>query len=305
MVVIGGAGFIGSHLVDALLERGFAVRVIDNFATGRPENVNPAADLIEHDIRRLEGLSNHLRDADCVFHLAALPRVSLSVEKPVDTHLTNALGTLNVLEATRKAEVRRVVYASSSSVYGEQEVLPLRETMTPNPLSPYAAQKLAGEQYMRLFSRLYRLETVVLRYFNVYGPRMQTDGPYATVVAAFLEARRRGLPMTIYGDGEQTRDFTYVSDAVEATIRASSSAVTDGRPINVGSGRALSVNRIATLIGGPTVYAPSRLAEPRHTLADITLANRLLGWYPRVTAEQGIAMLLKDAASPLERRLVK
>ena len=280
--------------MNALIESGVAVRVVDNFATGRRENLNSAVELVEADIRVGESLLPCLAGVDCVFHLAALPRVPLSIEKPVETHLTNVLGTLNVLVSARQAGVRRIVYASSSSVYGEQQSLPLREEMTPNPLSPYALQKLVGEEYSRLFHRLFGLETVVLRYFNVFGPGMPAGGPYATLVSAFLLARSEGRPLPIYGDGEQTRDFTSVRDVVSATMLAMDCKTADGRPINVGAGRAISVNRIAALIGGPIARFEPRPGEPRHTLADTSAAAQLLGWRPRVSVEQAIAELLQS-----------
>src|SRR5579875_2304865 len=209
VMVTGGAGFIGSHLTDALVARGCRVRVLDNFATGRRENLNPAAELIEADIRNLAAIAPAFRGVDCVFHVAALPRVPLSIEKPVETHMSNVVGTLNVLIAARDSGVRRVVYSSSSSVYGNQDTLPLREDMKHNPLNPYALQKLTGEEYTRLFHQLFGLPTISLRYFNVFGPRMATEGAYVTVMSVFLRARKAGQPLTIHGDGEQTRDFTH------------------------------------------------------------------------------------------------
>ena len=292
-MVTGGAGFIGSHLVDALVEGGLAVRVVDNLAGGKREDLNSAAELVEADIRDGDALSGCFAGVDSVFHLAALPRVPLSIDKPLETHLTNVVGTLNVLVAARNAGVRRVVYASSSSVYGEQQSLPLREDMVPNPLSPYALQKLTGEQYMRLFHRLFGLETVALRYFNVFGSRMSAGGPYATVVSAFLLARSEGRPLPIYGDGEQTRDFTDVRDVARATMLAMDCKVGDGRPINVGAGRAISVNQLASLFGGPIARLEARRGEPRHTLADTSAATRLLGWRPRISVEQAVAELLQ------------
>jgi len=186
VLVTGGAGFIGSHLVDGLLERGLNVRTIDNFATGQRENLNPRAQLVEADIRDLESIRGAFEDVDTVFHTAALPRVPLSIEKPIETHTVNALGTLNVLMAAREAGVRRFVYSGSSSVYGNQPTLPLREEMKPGPLNPYALQKLIGEQYCGLFRKLYGMETLTLRYFNVFGPRMTTAGAYVTVIGVFL-----------------------------------------------------------------------------------------------------------------------
>jgi nucleoside-diphosphate-sugar epimerase len=296
VMVTGGAGFIGSHLTDALVARGCRVRVLDNFATGRRENLNPAAELIEADIRNLAAIAPAFRGVDCVFHVAALPRVPLSIEKPVETHMSNVVGTLNVLIAARDSGVRRVVYSSSSSVYGNQDTLPLREDMKHNPLNPYALQKLTGEEYTRLFHQLFGLPTISLRYFNVFGPRMATEGAYVTVMSVFLRARKAGQPLTIHGDGEQTRDFTHVSDVVRANILAMDCAIADGRALNIGQGRNVSVNRIAALFGGPTVHLPARLGDARHTLADYSQAASVLGWRPLVGTEDGVRELLHAAA---------
>jgi UDP-glucose 4-epimerase len=293
VLVTGGAGFIGSHLVDALAEHGFAVRVLDNFSTGRRENFNPHATLFEADIRDRAAIQPAFADVDCVFHTAALPRVGLSIEHPAKTHLVNVDGTLNVLLAAHAAGVRRLIYSSSSSVYGEPARLPLDETMIPNPLSPYALQKLVGEQYVRLFHRLYGLGALCLRYFSVYGPRMDLEGAYATVIGAFLRARREGKPLTIRGDGAQTRDFTHVRDVVRANLAAMDCALDDGRPLNVGHGRALSVNQIAELIGGPRVSVPPRPGEPRDTLADLARIRAALGWSPEVDTADGVRELMR------------
>ena len=204
VVVTGGAGFIGSHLVDALLEEGLHVRVVDNFSTGRREQLNPHAEMTAGDILDAQSLSAAFEGADCVFHTAALPRVMISIERPVETHMVNVVGTLNVLVAARDRGVRRVIYSGSSSVYGDQPLLPLTESMAPNPLNPYALQKLTGEQYARIFHRLFGLQTLTLRYFNVYGPRMATEGAYVTVISVFLRQKRAGEPLTIHGDGSQT-----------------------------------------------------------------------------------------------------
>jgi len=295
MLVTGGAGFVGSHLVNALLDRGLRVRVIDNFATGKREVLNSGAELVEADIRDLEAIRPAFKDVDCVFHAAALPRVPLSIEKPVETHMVNVVGTLNVLIAARDAQVRRLVYSGSSSVYGDQPHLPLREDMPPNPLNPYALQKLTGEQYTRLFHRLFSMETLTLRYFNVFGPRMAHEGAYVTVISAFLRARREGKPLTIHGDGEQSRDFTHVFDVVRANLAAMDCAIADGRAINIGHGRNISINRVAELIGGPTVNLPPRPGDARHTLADNSEAQRVLGWRPEVSFEDGLAELIRQS----------
>ena len=293
VLVTGGAGFIGSNLVDELLVRGHQVRVIDVFATGSRKNLNPRAELIEADIRDGESIKSAFAGIACVFHVAALPRIPLSIAKPVETHMTNVVGTLNVLIAARDARVPRLIYSGSSSVYGDQATMPLVETMTPNPLNPYALQKYVGEQYARMFHRLFGMQTLTLRYFNVYGPRMASEGAYVTVISAFMAARRRGMPLEIHGDGEQTRDFTHVSDIVAANIAAMDAPIAGGRAINVGAGRNVSINRIAELIGGERVRVAGRQGDMRNTLADTSEAARILGWHPQVTIEDGIARLVR------------
>jgi UDP-glucose 4-epimerase len=293
MLVTGGGGFIGSHLVEALLDRGYSVRVLDNFTTGKLDKIDRRAKLIRADIREAALIAPFFEGVDCVFHTAALPRVPLSIEHPLETHMVNVVGTINVLLAARNARVRRLVFSGSSSVYGDQPHLPLNEQMRPNPLSPYALQKLAGEQYTRLFHRLYGIETLTLRYFNVFGPGMATEGAYLTVISAFLQARQESRPLTIYGDGEQTRDFTHVSDVVRANLLAIDSEIADGRPVNIGQGRSVSVNWIAGRIKGPKIYRPARPGDVQHTLADYNLAKQLLGWRPQVSTEQGIDELVQ------------
>ena len=296
VLVTGGAGFIGSHLVDALVEAGLSVRVIDNFATSTREYLNRKSELVEGDIRDASSIGDAFDGVDTVFHVAALPRIPLSIAKPVETHMTNVVGTLNVLIAARDRKVRRVVFSGSSSVYGEQAKIPLVETMTPNPLNPYALQKYVGEQYARMFHRLFAMQTITLRYFGVYGPRMPSEGSYVLAVAAFLKARREGRPLEIFGDGEQTRDFTHVSDVVSANMFAMDCevAVADGRAINIGRGENVSVNRIAAMIGGEKVHREGRAGDMRDTLADRREAERVLGWRPRVSIEEGIAELMKE-----------
>lgn len=297
VLVTGGAGFVGSNLVDELLTRGLKVRVIDIFATGSRKNLNPKAELLEADIRDGAAIGAAFQGVDCVFHAAALPRIPLSIAQPVETHMTNVVGTLNVLIAARDAKVRRVVYSGSSSIYGDQTVMPLVETMTPNPLNPYALQKYVGEQYTRMFHRLFAMGTLTLRYFNVYGPRMATEGAYVTVISAFMAARRRGEALPIHGDGEQTRDFTHVSDIVSANVLAMDAAIADGRAINVGAGRNVSINRIAELIGGKRLLMEGRQGDMRNTLADTSEAARILGWHPRVSVEDGIKQLLSGVGA--------
>lgn len=293
LLVTGGAGFIGSHLADALIERGDEVKIIDNLLTGKEEYVNPKAEFLKSDIRNLEEIKPHFEGVDAVFHLAALPRIPISIEKPAETHAINALGTLNVLIAARDAGAKKVVYSASSSVYGNQDKLPLREDMPPSPLNPYAVQKYIGELYCRIFSELFGLKTVSLRYFNVYGPRQHTEGAYAPVMGIFLRQKRSGELLTITGDGEQTRDFTHVSDVVRSNILAfESDKVGKGEVVNIGGGRNYSVNAIARFVGGEISNLPERPGEIKHTLADISLAKKLLGWEPEVDMEEGIRILL-------------
>ncbi|KKU57212.1 MAG: hypothetical protein UX81_C0042G0003 [Parcubacteria group bacterium GW2011_GWA2_47_12] len=293
-VVTGGAGFIGSHIADALIERGFEVHIIDNLSGGKRENVNAQAVFHKIDIRNLEDITPIIKGAKFVFHLAALPRVQYSIEHPVETHEVNVTGTQNVLIAARECGVKRVVYSASSSAYGDQKVMPLVETMTPNPKSPYGLHKYVGEVYARVWSEIYGLETVSLRYFNVYGPRINPDGAYPLAIGKFFKLRRTGKPLTIWGDGTQTRDFTHVRDVVRANLLAAESPkVGKGEVINIGAGRNFSINDVAKLIGGSIVHEPARL-EPHDTLADNSLAKKLLGWKPEVTLEEGIAELKEN-----------
>lgn len=293
-IVTGGAGFIGSHIVDALIARGDEVHIIDIFiGGGKREHVNPQAILHEVDIRDFEKLSPIFKGADYVFHTAALARVQPSIQDPKTYHDINVTGTLNVLLAAKEAGVKRVVYSASSSVYGDQEKLPLREDMEPRPISPYAVQKYFGERYCRVFSKIYGLETISLRYFNVYGPRQTTesDGPYATVVGIFLQQRASGKPLTIVPDGQQSRDFTHIRDVVRANLLAAESPrVGKGEVVNIGCGRSYTINELARLVGGPTIFVEPRV-EPRATLADITKAQELLGWKPEIRFENGLAEL--------------
>ena len=293
VVVVGGAGFIGSHVTDALVSRGFEAHVIDNLSGGKKENVNPKAVFHNADIRNLEDIKPILKGATYVFHLAALPRVQYSIEHPIETHDVNITGTLNVFIAAKEGEVKRVVYSASSSAYGDQKTLPLVETMSPNPKSPYGLQKYVGELYGKVWSTIHGLETVSLRYFNVYGPRLNPDGAYALAIGKFLKQRKEGKSLAIWGDGTQTRDFTHVRDVVRANILAAESKnVGKGEVINVGAGRNFSVNQLAKLIGGKVVHEPPRL-EPHDTLADNSLARKLLGWAPEIKLEDGIAELKK------------
>lgn len=296
-VVTGGAGFIGTNLVERLVADGNEVVVVDDLAAGDHRARLPAAVVFyELDICDTAALTDAVAGADVIVHLAALPRVQFSIESPQETHRVNVDGTLSVLEAARRNGVRRVVYAASSSAYGDQEQMPLSETLPPHPKSPYALQKYIGEGLLRLWSELYGLETVSLRFFNVYGPHMDPDGAYALVVGKFLKLRMTGKPLTITGDGEQTRDFTHVRDVVDALMRAATrTTVGQGEVINIGAGHNVSVKALAALIGGPTTHIEARV-EPRHTLADTSRAKALLEWEPRITLADGIAELMHDNA---------
>src|SRR3990167_2263178 len=251
-IVTGGAGFIGSHLADLLVQRGERVVVVDNLSTGKKQNLNRKAKFLNMDIRSPRLGQLFLRERPHgVFHLAAVPRVPISVEDPVGTSDVNITGTVNVFRAAKEAGAKRVVFASSSSVYGNQKKLPLQESMKPKPLSPYGLQKLAGEQFARLFSGLYELPVVSLRYFNVYGPRIDFDSDYSLVLGKFLKQHSQGKPLTIYGDGKQTRGFCYIQDVVAVTEKAmSSSKLHGGEVLNVGQNTSNSVKELAQLIGG-------------------------------------------------------
>ena len=295
-VVTGGAGFIGSHLADALVERGHEVHIIDNLHSGKKEHVHKDAVLHIIDIRDLEKIRKVFKDlgaVKCVFHLATLPRVPFSIEHPIETNAVNVDGALNMLVASKDAGAEKFVYSASSSAYGDQNTLPLTEDMRVNPKSPYGLQKYIGELYCKIFYEVYGLPTVSLRYFNVYGPRYNPEGDYALVIGKFIKQKRQGKPLTITGDGSQTRDFTHVSDVVQANILAmESDKVGKGEVINIGAGKNYSINKIADIVGGPKVYIEPRL-EPRHTLADNRKAKELLGWEPKVTLEEGIEELKK------------
>ena len=295
MVVTGGAGFIGSHIVDALVERGDDVHVIDNYAAGKFEDrINPKATYHEIDIREYEKILPVLQGAECVFHEAALPRVQFSIEHPLESYSVNVMGTASVLRAAHQGGAKRVVYASSGSVYGDQETIPVSEGMEAKPNSPYGLQKYIGELLCRSWSDVYELETVCLRYFNAYGPRFNPEGTYAQAIGKFLKQRKEGAPLTIWGDGTHTRDFTHMSDVVSANLLAATSKkVGKGEAINIGTGREISVNDIAKLIGGEMVNEHER-REIARTAADIQRAKELLGWEPKKKFEDGIAELKKQ-----------
>jgi len=296
-LVTGGAGFIGSHLVDALLERGWAVRVLDDFSSGREENlahVLGRIELVRGDLADPDTIAAAVEDVEVVFHQGAVPSVPRSVEEPLRTHRANVDGTLLVLESARRAGVRRVVFAASSSAYGDTEELPKVETMPPSPRSPYALQKYAGEVYCRLYHELYGLETVALRYFNVFGPRQNPKSEYAAVIPRFITACLRGEPPTIHGDGEQTRDFTYIADTVRANLAAADAPGAPGRVFNVAGGRQVSLNRLLAMIQEiagtriEPVHGPPRAGDVRHSLAALDAARAHLGWQPEIPLQEGL-----------------
>ena len=297
VLVTGGAGFIGSHIAAALLRRGDQVRVLDNFCTGKRDNLAAAGqvELIEADLNDTAAVARAVAGCEVVFHEAALASVPLSVERPLDSHAACATGTLNLLDQARKAGVRRFVYAASSSAYGNQPSPRKMETDLPSILSPYAAAKLTGELYCQAFWHSYGLETVCLRYFNVFGPRQDPKGPYAAVIPLFIKAILSGSRPTIYGDGLQTRDFTYVENVVQANLKAAAApAEAAGRVFNVGNGEAVSLlellKSLNELMGGKIepIFAPARTGDVRDSLADISLARRVLKYEPSVDLRTGL-----------------
>jgi nucleoside-diphosphate-sugar epimerase len=302
-VVTGGAGFIGSALVRGLLTLGEgSVEVIDNLSTGRTQNLTDVASQIsfrEADIRSFDAIRPVIAGADTVFHLAAIPSVPKSIVDPVPSHEANIDGTFNVLRACAEGGVRKVVYAASSSAYGDTEVLPKVESMSPNPKSPYAAQKLMGEYYCSVFSSSYGLDATSLRFFNVYGPRQDPGSPYSGVISVFMTCLLQQTSPTIHGDGEQTRDFTYIQDVVDLVVKASKAPGVAGKAFNAGNGNRYSLNQIWSLLQKiegveiPALYGPSRAGDVRDSQADTTAAVRELGHAPRFTIEEGLRRTLE------------
>ena len=292
-VVAGGAGFIGSNLVDRLVDEGHEVMVFDDLSTGKKENVNEQAKLFQFDISNKNVFEHDLmkdlmKDVDVVFHTAAKARVQPSIKDPVTYNDVNVTGLLHMLKASVDAGVKRFVFSSSSSVYGDTETFPTPEESSLNPMSPYALQKLIGEQYCHLFNELYDMETVCLRYFNVYGERQLTEGAYCCVMGIFANQRLNNEPMTINGDGEQRRDFTYVGDVVEANyLSGTLDTIKGGEIYNIGNGDNRSVNEMADLIGGEREHGEP-VIEPKETLADNSLAGEELGWKPSTTLEDWV-----------------
>ena len=305
-LVTGGAGFIGSHLTDRLLAEGWRVRVLDDFSSGRESNLAEAKariDLVRGDLRDEATVARAVAGAEVIFHEAAVPSVPRSVAEPLRTNSVNLDGTLLLLEAARQAGARRVVFAASSSAYGDTEVLPKEERMPPQPLSPYGLQKWAGEAYCRMYTRFYGLETVALRYFNVFGPRQNPHSEYAAVIPRFVRACLLGEPPRIFGDGEQTRDFTYVADAVQANLLAADAKAAAGEVVNVAGGVQTSLNQLLRLIGEVTGkpvaphYDPPRAGDVRHSLADLRRAREVLGYTPAVSLREGLRLTAESLAA--------
>ena len=292
-VVTGGAGFIGSNLSQALTAAGWETHIVDIDPSFRRDSLPKAASLHIVDIRSTDEIQNIFEGADVVFHTAAKPRVPYSIDHPVESTDENITGTVSVLTAAAHAKVRRVVYSSSGSAYGEQTTLPFVETMIASPVNPYGLQKYVGELFAKMWVDVYGIETVSLRYFNVYGPGLDPNGPYALAIGRFLMARKNNQPITIYGDGTITRDFTHVRDVVAANMLAAESPKAGkGEVINIGAGRNVSIQKLAEMFGGPIEYGPPRI-EAHDALSDNRRAKELLDWEPRVVLEDGIAELKK------------
>lgn len=290
-LVTGGAGFIGSHLADALIEKGNDVLIIDNFFSGKKENINPKAIFFQLDIRDFKKVRPLFNGVDAVFHLAAIPSVQFSIKNPVESSSVNILGTINVFKSAAEAKVKKVIFSSSSAVYGEQNKFPIKETAKAEPISPYGLQKLAGEQFAKLFSKIYNLEAVSLRYFNVYGERMNFDSEYSSVVGNFLKFNLNKKPLTIFGDGKQTRSFCYVKDVVRANILAlGSNKLCGGKVFNIGSKDVCSINDLAKLIGGNIKYFPERKGDLKRSEPDIVSAKKVILFEPEIDIKKGILL---------------
>ena len=297
-IVTGGCGFIGSHLADYLIKLNFEVVVIDNLSVGRRENIsqlneNSKFTFVDADISNFDLIEPIFRGADWVFHLAALADIVPSIENPTEYYKSNVNGTFNVLQACRKHKVKKIIYAGSSSCYGIPDEYPTKETASIRPQYPYALTKNIGEQLVMHWCQLYNLPAISLRFFNVYGPRARTSGTYGAVFGVFLAQKLANKPYTVVGDGNQSRDFTFVSDVVSSIIAAAESDLS-GEVINIGSNNTYSINRLVELLGGEITYIPKRPGEPDCTWADITKATQLLDWKPKVSLEEGVDILLNN-----------
>ena len=301
-LITGGAGFIGSHIVRHLLEEEKTVRVVDNLSTGKKERLQQfgsAIEFLQNDLGDPAACDEAVEGTDYVLHQAAVPSVQRSIQDPVGTNRANVTATLNLLESCRKHRVRRFVYAASSSAYGDTEVLPKKESMTPNPVSPYALQKLVGERYCKLYFELFNLKTVSLRYFNVFGPGQDPHSEYSAVIPKFITRLLRDKPLIVYGDGEQSRDFTYVDNVVEANLLALHAEGAAGQVINVACGERTSLNRLVRLledligVSAKLEYVDPRPGDVRHSLADIDLARSALGYEPRVLMREGLKLTIE------------
>ena len=300
-LVTGGAGFIGSNLVEELLKNNHKVIVIDDFSTGKKENLTENRNLTISKKSILDDLNNipKKEEIECVFHLAALPRVQFSIKNPIITHNANVNGTLNLLNFCKENNIKKFIFSSSSSIYGDQKVLPLKENLIPNPMSPYALHKLIGEYYCKIYNKIFHIETIALRYFNVYGPKQDHDGEYSCLIPKFIKLIKNNISPIINGSGEQRRDFTFVSDVVNANISASKIKDKEffGDAFNIGSGKNFSVNDVTNMILKLTnktikpTYGNS-VIEPKETLADITKAKEILSWEPKISLEEGIKRII-------------
>jgi UDP-glucose 4-epimerase len=301
-LVTGGGGFVGSNLTIALVEQGHRVKILDNFSTGSLENLQPVLkdiEVLEGELRNLSDVRRAVAGVEVVFHQGALPSVPRSVADPLTASEVNINGTLNIFQASRDAGVRRVVYASSSSVYGVDDVLPKVESMSPRPMSPYAATKLAGELFGRIFYELYNLETVGLRYFNVFGPRQNPKSEYAAVIPRFIEALLKGTPPVIYGDGEQSRDFTFIDDVVQANLLSWRAEGVAGEVINIAGGNRITINGLLSALKKITgskveaIYTEKRPGDVKHSMASIEKASHLLGFFPKTSIERGLRLTVE------------
>lgn len=298
-IVTGGCGFIGSHMVDRLVQEGMEVLIIDNLSSGSQKNIehhknNPKVQFHRQDISNYNAIQPLFKDVDCVFHLAALADIVPSIERPFAYHNSNVNGTITVLEAARSNHVKRLIYSASSSCYGIPDKYPTAETAEIRPQYPYALTKNVGEQYCLHWQQVYKMNITCMRFFNVYGPRARTAGTYGAVFGVFLAQKLNGKPYTVVGDGKQTRDFTFVTDIVNACFIAAQNMNCSGEIMNVGSGNTYSVNRLVELLGGKVNYIPKRPGEPDCTFADISKIKRVLGWLPKVSLEEGVKIMLEN-----------